>query len=156
MDTVTYPADKVATYLNDAFACVTLDVTTKDPTVRAVVRRYRMLWAPGFVVLNDREDEFRRFLGYQPPTDFIAEMNVALGKTRIMGRDDAGALEAFRAAADSTAPVADEGVYWAAIAKFRVNGMKDPDDLRNGWNELRERFPESRWWTAADVWESTP
>ena len=49
------------------------------------------------------------------------------------------------------APVSAEGLYWSGIALFQQE-KRPVDWLRDYWSELGERFPESRWWTHADVW----
>ena len=152
MGAVTYPDERVVAFLNDRFACVKLDIFSKVPAEKATTRRFRVLWNPAFVVLNDRDEEMRRWIGYLPPEAFIAELRVGAGKVRILGRDPKGAHEDFRAAADTEdAPVAPEAAYWTGIAKYLAAPERDKTILSASWNELRERFPDSRWWTAADT-----
>ncbi|HXE56503.1 MAG TPA: hypothetical protein VNK43_00735 [Gemmatimonadales bacterium] len=149
---MTYPDRSVVELVNSRFEAVRLEVTGKDPAVREVARRYRLLWSPGFVVLDPRGEELRRFLGYQPPRDFVAELRLALGKVHLLHRRYAEAYEDFRAVADldPPAPVTPEALYWAGIAAYRRDG-RPLDFLREYWEELRVRFPGSRWWTHADV-----
>lgn len=152
MDAVTYPSAEVEEFLGARFACVKVSTEDKSPEARTLLRAYRHLWAPGFVVLDPRGEELRRFLGYQPPRDFIAELRVGLAKVRMLHRDLAGAYDEFRAVADldPPAPVTPEALYWAGVAAYRRDG-KPLEFLREYWAELRVRFPESRWWTAGDV-----
>jgi hypothetical protein len=153
MDAVTYPSEQTENFLSSHFECTKVSVADKSPEARAAVRGYRHLWAPGFVVFDQRGEELRRFLGYQAPREFMAELTVALGKVRMLHRDPAGAFEAFRSVADlePPAPVTPEAIYWAGVAAYQRD-RKDLDFLREYWEELRTRFPESRWWTAADVY----
>jgi hypothetical protein len=157
MGAVTYPDAAVQAFLADHVEPVELDLTSKDPSVVAAQRDYRLLWAPGFVVLDPRGQEMRRWIGYLPPRDFLAEIRLALGKIALMARrfDDAHAH--FRAVADlePPAPVSDEGAYWAPIALYRRDG-RDLEFLHEAWAGLRDRFPGSRWWTAADVFPAEP
>jgi tetratricopeptide (TPR) repeat protein len=154
MDTVTYPDENVARFVGDQFEAAKLHVGDKDPLVRDAVRRYRMLWAPGYVVLDGRGEELRRFIGFQPPRDWTAELRIGLGKAELLRRGYDQAFAHFRAAADLVppAPVSDEGVYWAGIAVY-YRDKKDLQFLHQYWEELVQRFPESRWWTAANVFE---
>ncbi len=157
MDTVTYPDDAVRRFLSREVVPVSLSLADRDPAVLPVLRRYRVLWSPGFVVLDHREQEVRRFLGYQPPRDFLAELQVALGKVELLRRCNAEAHERFRAVADlePPAPVSAEALYWAGVAGY-YRDKADLDYLRRYWKELGRRFPESRWWTHADVFEIGP
>ena len=152
MDTVTYPDADVQRFLQEEVVALSLNLADRDPAVLPVLRQYRVLWSPGFVVLDQRGQEIRRFLGYQPPRDFLAELRLALGKVDLLHRDNVAAHGRFRAAADLTppAPVSAEALYWAGVAGY----YRDKGDLaylQRYWEELRDRFPESRWWTHADV-----
>jgi hypothetical protein len=152
MDTVTYPDDSVVEFMAGHFEAARVHIGEKDPGIRDTIRRYRMLWAPGYVVLDERGEEVRRFIGYQPPRDYIAELRIGLGKADILHRRNDEAFQQFRAAADlePPAPVSDEGLYWAGIA-LHYRDKTDLEFLHQYWKELERRFPESRWWTAANV-----
>ena len=86
---MTYPRPDVQEILSQ-LVLVRVSLADREPEARALVKRHRTLWSPGFVLLDHHETELRRFLGFQQGPDFVAE--------------------------------------------------------------LRERFPDSRWWTHADVW----
>jgi hypothetical protein len=152
MDTVTYPDEAVSEFVAGHLEPVRVHICEKDPLIRETIRRYRMLWAPGYVVFDERGEEVRRFIGYQPPRDFIAELSVGLGKAHILHRRNGDAFQHFRAAADlePPAPVSDEAVYWAGIA-LHYRDRTDLEFLHRYWEELERRFPGSRWWTAANV-----
>lgn len=153
MDTVTYPDAEVARFLQERFRLVRVSLAEKDPEVRHLIKTYRTLWSPGFVVLDSNGTELRRFLGYQPPRDFLAELKVALGKIQILHREVGAAFDTFRSVADlePPAPVSAEALYWSGIAMF-MRDRKEIDWLDEYWRELGQRFPESRWWTHANVW----
>ena len=152
MDTVTYPDETAAEFITEHFEAAKLYIGDTDPVNRDTIRTYRMLWAPGYVVLDPRPEELRRFIGYQPPRDFIAELRIALGKGDLLHRQYEEAFQHFRAAADlePPAPVSDEGIYWAGIA-LHYRDKTDLEFLHQYWKELERRFPASRWWTAANV-----
>lgn len=102
--------------------------------------------------MNRAETELRRFIGFQRPAAFLAELRIALGKVLLLERDPRGAEAEFRAAADidPPAPVSAEGLYWAGVAAYQQE-KRPLEFLRDYWVELGRRFPESRWWTHADV-----
>lgn len=152
MGAVTYPHEDVVRFVTGRFTPVAFDMADRSPETRDVLRRYRLLWSPGYVVLDHEGTELRRFLGYQPPADWMAELTLALGKTYLLHRQIDEAYEAFRAVGDGNSPVAAEGVYWAGVAAYRRE-KAGLEVLERYWEELRERFPGSRWWTHADVFE---
>ena len=152
MDTVTYPDPSAVEFVSREFEAVKVHIGEKDPAIRDTIRRYRMLWAPGYVVLDERGEEVRRFIGYQSPRDYIAELKVGLAKAHILHRRNDEAFQLFRAVADlePPAPVTDEALYWAGIA-LHYRDRTNLAFLHQYWKELERRFPGSRWWTAANV-----
>ena len=126
---MTYPRHDVQEALGQ-FELVRVSLADREPEARSLIKRYRTLWSPGFVLLDLNETELRRFLGFQQGPDFVAELRVGLGKVHLLHR---------RA----------EQAYTALFQQEK----KSVDWLREYWSELGERFPDSRWWTAADVWE---
>jgi len=130
-----------------------VSLADREPEARTLIKRHRTLWSPGFVVLDHRETELRRFLGFQPPAGLMAELSVALGQVHLLHRRPAEAYDTWRAVADldPAAPVSAEALYWSGIARFQRD-RKSVDWLREYWGELERRFPDSRWWTHANVW----
>ena len=150
---MTYPRQDVQEALGQ-FELVRVSLADREPEARSLIKRYRTLWSPGFVLLDHNETELRRFLGFQQGPDFVAELRVGLGKVYLLHRRAEQAYTEWRAVADldPPAPVSAEALYWSGIALFQQE-KKSVDCLREYWSELGERFPDSRWWTAADVWE---
>ena len=150
---MTYPRQDVQQCLGH-FELVRVSLADRQPETRSLIKRYRTLWSPGFVLLDHHETELRRFLGFQQGADFVAELRVGLGKVHLLHRRAEQAYIEWRAVADldPPAPVSAEALYWSGIALFQQE-KKPVDWLREYWSELGERFPDSRWWTAADVWE---
>ncbi len=150
---MTYPRQDVQEILSQ-LVLVRVSLADREPETRALVKRYRTLWSPGFVLLDHHETELRRFLGFQQGRDFVAELRVGLGKVHLLHRRPEQAYAEWRAVADldPPAPVSAEALYWSGIARFQEQ-KKPVDWLREYWSELGERFPDSRWWTHADVWE---
>jgi len=149
---VTYPRPEVQEFLK-AFSLVRVSLADRAAEARSLIKRYRTLWSPGFVLLDHNETELRPFLGYQPPRDLIAELSVGLGQLHLLHRRADEAYTVWRGVADlePPTPVSAEALYWSGVALFVRDG-KPVDWLRDYWAELGERFPDSRWWTHADVW----
>lgn len=150
MSAVTYSDPAALAFLHRHF--VPYQVDTKDPTAagRTLLRAHRLLWEPGFVHRDPLGAELRRAVGYLEPDAFVAEGEIALGKSALLHRRFEESLEWFGRVDREPAPAAlPEALYWAGIAAYRI----DPDlgVLRERWEALRRRFPDSPWWSRADV-----
>jgi TolA-binding protein len=152
MDTVTYPHQDVQTAIQESFVAVRFNERDPGPEGEEFLRTHRLLWSPGFVFLDGRGDELRRVVGFLPPEGFLAELYFALGMFHLLHTRYAESFRFFRHSADAfpQAHAAAEAIYWAGIAAFRRDGRKI-EVIRKHWEELRERFPTSTWWTRADV-----
>jgi len=97
---VTYPHPAVSQLIQDRF--VPVRVNERDSSAAAVetLRSYRLMWSPGFVFLDQRGSELRRFIGYLPPDDFQAELYVALGLSAMLRARYDESFRGFRIAAD--------------------------------------------------------
>ena len=152
MGAVTYPDQDVIEFLAEQFVPFKVNVKDLDSGGRALVAKHRTIWEPGLLYLDARGREVRRNVGFLPPTEFIADSRVALGKIALLQSRYADAEQQFRQAVDlsSEGGVAPEALYWAGIAAFRIAGNKKLE-LAERWAELQERFPGSSWWSRADV-----
>jgi hypothetical protein len=157
MGAVTYPHEEVKRALHEHFVSLRVNEYSKDPAAVAVLRAYRLLWSPGFIFLDAHGNELRRLVGYLPPEDFLAELHFVLGMVAMLQTKYAESFDEFRVAADRypQAPVCAEALYWAGIAAFRRDGRKI-EVVRQHWEEIRRRFPQSIWWKHADVFDVTP
>ena len=156
MDAVTYPTTEVIETLNERFECFTINTREVDPEDRELMRRYRLLWEPGFLFLDHRGTELRRFVGYRPADEFLAELSLVLGLADILyARYDEAIAEFDRG--QSLAPEAEtaaEALFWAGTALYRRD--RDLAALESFWAEIGRRFPDSTWWERADVLDFKP
>jgi hypothetical protein len=157
MDTVTYPTPAVEDLLRERFVCYSINEGQPTREDAELMRRCRLLWSPGMVFFEPRGAELRRFVGYRPADEFVAELHLVLGLNDMLYRRFEAAAQAFAAAALDFGEHegAAEALYWRAIALYRAEG-RNYDVLRRHWNEIRERFPDSTWWPRADVWDARP
>jgi thioredoxin-related protein len=141
METVTYPEHEVQQFLGDHFAPVRLDVHQASEAAQ----RYNPIWTPTLLVLSEEGAEAHRVVGYLPPEEFRAELNLGLAKAYLDRDALEKALIHFRETVTHFPETwsAPEAQYWAGVARFRAEGK--PDGLRAEWNFLIERWPESRW-----------
>lgn len=154
MDTVTYPDLRVVNEINAHF--VPAHFNTADPApekVKQLAREFRLVWTPTFVFLDPHRIEVRRTVGYLPPDEFVPELEMARGAAAIVHGEYAQAFDLFRSVVTQwpRAAVVPEALYWAGVAAYRRDGRAD--GLRQQWNELRQRYPDSTWWTRASFIE---
>lgn len=157
MGAVTYPHADVVQVLEERFVCLRVNERSRARETVEVLRAFRLLWSPGFIFLDHHGNELRRFVGYLPPSHFLAELSFVLGLVEMLHARHAESFRHFRMAADldPQAPVAAEALYWVGIAAFRRDGRKI-DVIKQYWEEIRARYPQSTWWTRANVFDVTP
>lgn len=149
MDTVTYPDAAVIATVKDYFAPVRLNTADPGPAEKDLLRRSRFVWTPTLIFLDHHEIEVRRSVGFLPPADFLAELALARAMAALLHGQFAESFQVLRhiVAENGAAAAAPEALYWAGVAGYRRDGK--PDELRVQWQELRQRFPDSVWWTKA-------
>jgi hypothetical protein len=152
MDAVTYPDARVASFLDENFNSIRVNMREPQEAMRDLLRAVKPPWGPTFVFIGPRNVELRRYVGWLAPTEFIAELNVVLGMDDLVRRRFDEAYTHFRAACDDTLRngIAPEALFWAGAARFKTGGKPA---LREVWDELVARFPESTYARRADIWD---
>ena len=142
MDAVTYPQDKVALFINDHF--VPVKIHTDDHP--ELTDKYRVPWTPTYIILGADGTEHYRETGYLPPKDFLAHMNLALGRAAFEERDFAAAAGFFQAVADDygESEAVPEALYFLGVCKNRMKGGTS-DDRKAIWKRLLGEHPKSDW-----------
>jgi len=149
MDAVTYPDPKVARLISESFVPVQVDITKDDPHAAMLVEKFNQMWTPTIIVLDENGKELRRTVGYYPPEEFMPELLLGLGMVRMKKEDFAGAHELVQRAVREypNSNDAAEALYWSGVSAYK--GDHNSESLTKFWKELKERFPDSPWWTKA-------
>jgi len=157
MDTVTYPDDAVAGYLDRHFESLKIDLLARHPDFKQVIGNTKVLWSPVLLFRDATGRELRRTVGWLPPESFLAEMRFAraLGEVARTRFDEARALFDEIVEQHGDTPVAPEALYWQGIVRF-LAGKRDLPALRESWSRLVERYPQSVFATHASVIEDAP
>lgn len=152
MDTVTYPDARVQDFIAGNFTAIKVNIREPQPEMRDVIRAAKPVWAPMFLFLDPRKIELRKYVGWLPPDEFLAELTFVLGMQDILRQRIDQAYTRFRAAADETpeAGIAAEALFWAGAAAYKRGGQPA---LRPVWDELVARYPQSTWARRTDVWD---
>ena len=142
MDAVTYPQEKVALFVNNHF--IPVKIHTDDHP--ELVERYRVPWTPTFIVLDTDGTERYRDIGYLPPDDFLAHMNLALGRVAFEKKDFSTAAGYSQNILEqhSASEMVPEALYLLGVAKSRSKGGTS-DDRRAVWKRLMDEHPKSDW-----------
>ena len=152
MDAVTYPDTRVVSFLDENFHSIRVNMKEPQEAMRDLLRATKPPWGPTFVLLGARRVELRRYVGWLPPQEFIAELTVALGVNDLIRRRFDEAHAHFRAACvdEFRNGIAPEALFWAGVAKYKTGGKPA---LREVWDELVARFPESTYARRTDIWD---
>ncbi len=142
MDAVTYPQDKVSLFISDHFVPVRIH-TDDHPEL---TEKYRVPWTPTFVVLDADGTEHYRETGYLPPDDFLAHMNLALGRATFEEKDFSAAAGYFQTIVDryGASETVPEALYFLGVCKNRMSGGT-ADQRRAIWKRLMDEHPKSDW-----------
>ena len=126
---------------------IPLQINSGKPTEadRAVIARFRQVWTPTIMLVSAEGVIDDQWQGYLPPSLFLPQLMLSLGKVLLKNERFADAAALFRSVADlyPAAPSAPEALYWVAVAAYRGSGK--PDDLMGGWARLRAAYPTSEW-----------
>jgi hypothetical protein len=149
MDAVTYPDPRVSQLLDERFVPIKLTITEDKPATQQAMRDYSLVWTPTLVFLDENGRELRRSVGYLPPNEMVAELEMGLGTYFLAHEKFGEAYDCFqrvvRNSPDSQHVA--EAMYWSGMARYKRDD--DQNGLAQHWHELRDRFPDSAWWQKA-------
>src|SRR4051794_24419603 len=150
MGAVTYPNAQVAEFVSERFVALKLNAKEHHPDFKEALGRGKVLWAPLLVFLDGRGSELRRYVGFLPPDEFLAELRLVLGLAAMTHASFEEALRWFESAAEDypRSSAAPEALFWGAAAGYRLRGL--PEVIRR-WDDLIARYPETTWARRADV-----
>ena len=118
----------------------------------ATFQRFNATWTPTQILLDGDGKERYRIEGFLPVDDFLAHLELGVGRNLFEHQEYAAAERHFHAVCEThpAAGAAPEACYWAGVAAYKTNDAPAP--LRATALLLRERYPESEWTRKASVW----
>jgi tetratricopeptide (TPR) repeat protein len=147
MGAVTYPDEQVARFVDLNF--IPVQIETSEPN-RALMEKYAVSWTPSIFVLDADGQVHYATTGFIPPEEFVPRFLV--GKARWYF--DAGQLAEARAALEellSRCPhpsAAAEAIFYLGVTRYKMT--HDPKPLREAYDELTAKYPQSDWTRRAD------
>jgi hypothetical protein len=147
MGAVTYPDPRVIQMVNDNFIPVQINVVEHPEFTDQFLAR----WTPTIIILDASGHEHRRQFGYTLPIDFLAELEIGLAQESFDNKRYEEAIKHYESivANYSDSYLAPEALYMVGVSRYRATG--DGNHLGVYWDEVMERFPESRWARAGDI-----
>ena len=116
----------------------------------AMMQKFSVSWTPTLIVLDADGREHYRAVGFFTPEDMIATFMAAKGRWALDTDQlaDARALfeEVISRYPDKDA--AAEALFFLGVAKYKMS--HDPKPLRETYDQLKARFPQSTWTKQAD------
>jgi len=119
---------------------------------KKVFDRFGALWTPTQIVLDADGEERHRIEGFLPVEDFLAQLELGLGKRQFQHQRFGDAERLFRAVCTGhpKSGGAPEACYWAGVAAYK--NTNDPKHLGATGELLKTRYPDSEWARKASVW----
>jgi hypothetical protein len=143
-----YPDERVASFIQENFVPVRIHMQ-ENPKGFA---RFGAQWTPTVIVADPDGRERYRLEGYLPAEDFLAQLELGLGKSAFGNSNFAEAERRFRSVAtkfpkSETAP---EALYWMGVSKYKATN--DANALKETAKAFRSQYKDSQWAKKASVW----
>jgi thiol-disulfide isomerase/thioredoxin len=152
MEEVTYRSPAVLDELAAGFVAVKYNTKQPEPALRLLNDGRALLWSPTLVVLDPRGTEVRRLVGYVPPDELVAELELGRALVELLHGRSPVARERLAALGAGDTSVAAEATYWEGVAAWKLGGLPE---LVPVWDRIGERFPDSPWAARADCIPAT-
>lgn len=151
MGAVTYPHPDVVEFVSRHFVAAKFNGKEPGPDFSEALGRGKFFWGPLFVFLDSRGIELRRYQGFLPPEELLADLRLVLGLEALIHSKPEKALEWFTSVTDlyPGTDAVPEALYWAGSAAYKASNSLEP--LIEIWDRLIAEHPESTWAKRADV-----
>ena len=145
-----YPDPRVESFIREKFIPVRIHV--RDENATALMERFGANWTPTIVFLDSGGVERHRIEGFLATEDFLAQLNVGLGRVAFGQNEWKKAEELFRQVVESypDSDSAPEALYWKGVAKYKGSG--DAAALGETARAFQERYTDSAWAKKSVIW----
>lgn len=145
-----YPNDAVATFISKNFVPAKFHIKEQPKAFE----RFKAMWTPTIVVLDDQANERHRIEGFLPADEFRAQLALGLGRAAFAAGRWGEAEESYRGIVREfpESDAAAEAMYWAGVSKYKATN--DGAALAETGRALKTQYPESTWAKKGSVWVS--
>lgn len=114
--------------------------------------RFDATWTPTVLILDSKGTERHRIEGYLPKEEFLAQLEMGLGRIAFKEKKWPEAERIYGEVARNYSATASEpeASYWRAVSHYK--GANDHSVLGQVAEELQDTAPESVWTMKATPW----
>jgi hypothetical protein len=147
MGAVTYPNEQVSRIIRENFIPVQINIVDHPE----FIDRFHAHWTPTLFIIDPEGVEHKRQWGYTLPEQFVPDLLMGLAYTSLDNKHYEEADKRFQRVVDEYPDSFDapEALYMVGVSKYRTTD--DGNYLEQYWNEVMERYPDSRWAQAGDI-----
>ena len=140
METVTFPEKAVVDFISGNV--VPLRVAHDQ---KPLSDDFNIKWTPTLIILDSGGREHHRTVGFLPPDELMASVLLGIGKMYFDREVFEKAIDVLQKVLDEFPGTgsAPEAVFVKAVAEFKLG--KDTAPLKEAYEVLSERYPESEW-----------
>ena len=154
MNTGPYSDEKVQKFIMGNFIPLKSQCFWDKPT--ELMQKFEIKWTPTLIVHDPEGKEHHRMVGYLPADNLIAQLILAKGNIYFDTDRLPEAIAQFQTVINQypDAGAAPEAVYWLGVARFKRT--HDPKFLREIYDRLAKRYPQSEWARRAEAYSEIP
>ena len=147
-----YSKPNVADFVDREFVPVRVHVREQADEFKRLGARFSAQWTPTVLIVDEGGEERYRLEGFLPADDFLAQLELGLGRAAFARSDFAEAERRFRGVVKNhpDTDAAPEALYWAGVAKYKATG--DAAALAETYQQFQSRYKDTSWATKASVW----
>ena len=140
MDAVTYPDKKVIQYIEKSYIPLLIAFDAKPLSTD-----FNIKWTPTLITLGTDDNEHHRTVGFLDPDTFIANSLLGIGKYHFDNDRFPESLEFFEEVIKDHqhGDVVAEAIFLQGVARYKNSG--DPKPLKEAYETLSDRYPDSEW-----------
>jgi hypothetical protein len=140
MDAVTYPDEKVTSFINNNMIALRVQFGAQPLSTD-----FNVKWTPTLITLDTEGKEHHRTVGFLSPEELIPSLLLGMGKSYLETDrfDEALAkLEKLLAEHPKSDPVP-EALYWRGVCSYKATD--NPRPLKEAYEQLKAEHGSSEW-----------
>jgi len=140
MDAVTYPDEKVITFVQESYIPLLIPYNAEP-----LSKDFNIKWTPTLITLGTDQREHHRTVGFLDPDSFIANSLLGIGKYHFDNDRFQEAETLFREII-SNYPRGDctaEAIFLHGVSQYKQTGKAHY--LKEAYETLKSQYPESEW-----------
>ena len=147
-----YPDERISKLVNESFIPVRVHVRDQAADFQRLGERFGAQWTPTTLLLDPEGKERHRIEGFLPVDDFLAQLELGLGKLSFARQDFDQAERRYRRVVEAypNTEAAPEAQYWAGVSRYKGTG--DASALAQTARAFGERYQSTPWAKKASVW----